>query len=164
VVVVFNAARSRDRSHYESFQAYHGALYRQVESTSVTPFASRARDRGLHAVFIALCRMLVAGLRDNAAAADISANLPAVETLKRTILERVERVDPRQLEATREELEKLVDFWVARAGHVPKLRYSNRRNQHEALLADPAEAHDIGVLPTLSSLRDVDLESKLQLI
>ena len=56
VVVVFNAARSRDRSHYETFAAYHAALYRQVESTSVTPFSSRARDRGLHAVLVALAR------------------------------------------------------------------------------------------------------------
>ena len=45
VVTMFNAARSRDRSHYESFKGYHSALYRQVESTSVTPFSPRARDR-----------------------------------------------------------------------------------------------------------------------
>src|SRR6185312_4418940 len=57
VFTLFNAARSRDRSHYESFMAYHSALYRQVESTSVTPFSSRARDRGLHAVLIALARL-----------------------------------------------------------------------------------------------------------
>jgi len=56
VVTLFNSGRSRDRSHYESFAAYHSALYRQVESTSVTPFSARARDRGLHAVLIALAR------------------------------------------------------------------------------------------------------------
>ena len=53
-MTIFNASRSRDRSHYESFRGYHSALYRQVESTSVTPFSARARDRGLHAVLIAL--------------------------------------------------------------------------------------------------------------
>jgi ATP-dependent helicase YprA (DUF1998 family) len=41
VVVLFNSSRSRDRSHYEAFPAYHAALYRQVESTSLTPFSSR---------------------------------------------------------------------------------------------------------------------------
>lgn len=164
VVVVFNSARSRDRSHYESFQTYHGALYRQVESTSVTPFASRARDRGLHAVFIALCRVLVPELRDNGAAADISQHLAKVQALKEKILARVERTDPEQVEATREELDRLVDFWIARATNVPKLKYSSPGNVHEALLADPSKAHDIGVRPTLYSLRDVDLESTLQLI
>jgi hypothetical protein len=57
VITLFNASRSRDRSHYESFVTYHSALYRQVESASVTPFSSRARDRGLHAVLIALARL-----------------------------------------------------------------------------------------------------------
>src|SRR3954453_6370993 len=47
VAVLYNAARSRDRSHYESFRGYHAAVYRQVKSTSVTPFSARARDRAL---------------------------------------------------------------------------------------------------------------------
>ena len=170
VVVVYNAARSRDRSHYESFQAYHGALYRQVESTSVTPFASRARDRGLHAVFVALCRMTITGLQDNKSAGDISTHLPAVEALRDRIVARVERIvarsgtDPGQVAATREELDSLIARWSARAQHVPDLRYVDRRNQHQALLAQPSEASDLGILPTLYSLRDVDLESSLQLI
>jgi hypothetical protein len=170
VVVVYNAGRSRDRSHYESFQAYHGALYRQVESTSVTPFASRARDRGLHAVFVALCRMTIPRMEDNKAAGEIVNNLPAVEALRDRIVARVERIvarsgtDPGQVDATREELDSLVERWSARARHVPDLRYVDRRNQHRALLADAAEAADLGVLPTLYSLRDVDLESSLQLI
>src|SRR5206468_12798351 len=65
VVVLFNSARSRDRSHYESFLSYHSALYRQVEATSVTPFSPRARDRGLHAVLIALARLLLPAFSAN---------------------------------------------------------------------------------------------------
>lgn len=170
VAVVYNAARSRDRSHYESFQAYHGALYRQVESTSVTPFASRARDRGLHAVFVALCRMTIPGLEDNRSAAHIDRHLPAVKALRDRIVARVERIvarsvtDPGQVSATRDELDSLIERWCTRAQVVPDLRYVDRRNQHQALLADASEAADLGVLPTLYSLRDVDLESTLQLI
>lgn len=62
VVTIFNAARSRDRSHYESFIPYHQALYRAVEATSATPFAARARDRGLHGVLVSLARLLVPDL------------------------------------------------------------------------------------------------------
>src|SRR5438094_10239583 len=39
VFTLFNSGRSRDRSHYENFLTYHQALYRQVESSSVTPFS-----------------------------------------------------------------------------------------------------------------------------
>src|SRR5699024_12410499 len=39
VVTIFNTAKSRDRSHYESFNDFHGSLHRAVESASRTPFA-----------------------------------------------------------------------------------------------------------------------------
>lgn len=58
VVTLYNWSRSRDRSHYERFQDYHQSFYRHVESTSVTPFAPRARDRALHAVLVAMFRCL----------------------------------------------------------------------------------------------------------
>ncbi len=164
VVVVFNAARSRDRSHYEAFQAFHGALYKQVESTSVTPFASRARDRGLHAAFVALCRMTIPALTENKAAASIEAHRTAVEQVRDTILQRVSRVDPAQSKATKRELDNLVDQWIARARHTPDLRYSDHRNPHRALLVAAGAAANPGSLPTLYSLRDVDAESSLQLI
>ena len=35
VITVYNASRSRDRSHYEQFLKYHSALYRYVEATSL---------------------------------------------------------------------------------------------------------------------------------
>ena len=38
------------------------ALYRNVEATSVTPWAPRARDKALHAVFAAAVRHLVSGM------------------------------------------------------------------------------------------------------
>lgn len=59
VVVAYNPTRSRDRSHYEQFLRYHSGLYKYVEATSLTPFADRARDRGLHALYVSLCRYLV---------------------------------------------------------------------------------------------------------
>ncbi|MBM4633351.1 hypothetical protein GS482_15220, partial [Rhodococcus hoagii] len=63
VVVALNSNRSRDASHYESFIPFHRALYREVEATTATPFASRARDRGAHEMLVAAVRLLVASLR-----------------------------------------------------------------------------------------------------
>ena len=39
----FNHTRSRDRSHFETFKAYHQAMYKYVEPTSITPFSFKAR-------------------------------------------------------------------------------------------------------------------------
>jgi hypothetical protein len=57
VLTVYNWARPRDLSHYETFSHYHRTLYRQVEALSVTPFAARALDRGLTGVLASLLRL-----------------------------------------------------------------------------------------------------------
>ena len=40
VFTIYNWARPRDLSHYETFEHYHATFYRQVEALSVTPFAT----------------------------------------------------------------------------------------------------------------------------
>ena len=52
VFTLYNAARPRDRSHYEHFCGYHQAYYRYVEPTSVTPFSPPAMHRALHAILV----------------------------------------------------------------------------------------------------------------
>lgn len=56
VFTLYNWARPRDLSHYETFENYHATFYRHVEALSVTPFAPRALDRGLTALLVALIR------------------------------------------------------------------------------------------------------------
>lgn len=57
VVTMYNWVSPRDISHYERFKSYHAALYRYVEPISVTPFSSRALDRGLQGMFGATQRL-----------------------------------------------------------------------------------------------------------
>lgn len=57
VVTMYNWVSPRDISHYERFKSYHAAFYRYVEPISVTPFSSRALDRGLHGMFGATQRL-----------------------------------------------------------------------------------------------------------
>jgi hypothetical protein len=57
VVALLNVHKPRARSHFEHFKAYHESFYRNVEATSVTPFAPRAIDRGLSGVAVALARL-----------------------------------------------------------------------------------------------------------
>ncbi len=54
--VQYDATKSRDRSHYERFRAYHDSFYRFVEPTGATPFSKPARERALHAVITTLLR------------------------------------------------------------------------------------------------------------
>ena len=100
VLALYNFGRPRDVSHFEHFLAYHGALYRNVEATSVTPWAPRARDKALHAVLAAAVRHLVAGMGDDASArnfdpsdADVQAVLSAIRNRARSASEDIEGGD-----------------------------------------------------------------------
>lgn len=59
VIAFYRAARPRDLSHYEYFLPYHRELYRHVEPVSVNPFSSRARDRALGPIAVALLRQSI---------------------------------------------------------------------------------------------------------
>lgn len=169
VVTIFNAARTRDRSHYESFNDFHGALYRAVEATSATPFAARSRDRGLHAMLVSSLRMLVPELRGSAG--HVRDESPAVDAIMAWICSRVAAVDPEEAEATREELERLLNIWRKAALADADLPYEGKRNSPRSLLIDSSKAlEDPDFVystttipwPTPRSMRDVDAETALR--
>jgi hypothetical protein len=168
VVVLFNSGRSRDRSHYEAFTAYHSALYRQVESTSVTPFSARARDRGLHAVVIALARLLEPTFRANDDAAKILTNPSLLDPIAKLIARRVREVcnrhaaDEEDVIGSEEQVRQILEEWRKRA-EAGNLVYSDFRDATKSLLRDAADAgpDTEDGFPTLWSLRDVDQDSKL---
>ncbi|MEV2272922.1 helicase-related protein [Nonomuraea africana] len=171
VAMLFNASRSRDRSHYESFASYHSALYRQVESTSVTPFSARARDRALHAVLIGLARLIYPELRPNGAAGMVGDYGHRLEELKDLILVRVKEVAPEELQGTSEDLDYIIEEWRKLAENNPALVYSakptfkrsEKRPSDAALLRSHSDEDLDDAFPTLWSLRDVDVESDLYL-
>ena len=77
VVTLFNWARPRDLSHYETFEHYHETFYKHVEALSVTPFSARALDRGLSGVLVALMRLRDDRLNANIKAGDLKDADPA---------------------------------------------------------------------------------------
>lgn len=88
VVTLYNFGRPRDVSHFEHFQAYHAALYRNVEASSVTPWAPRARDKAMHAVLAASVRHLVDDMEADGDAAHFDASDPQVRAIVEAILAR----------------------------------------------------------------------------
>lgn len=115
VITIYNAQRSRDRSHFEQFMRYHSALYRYVEASSLTPFSDRARDRGLQALFVSLCRCLVPALAPDNGAAAFNPSSPEVQGIFRYINDYVGRVDPAEQVATEKELLAMMDEWKSRS-------------------------------------------------
>ena len=173
VVTMFNAARSRDRSHYENFVPYHSALYRQVESSSVTPFAPRARDRALHAVLVGMLRMTVPAARENTAAGDLAGYADEIDDLIDVLAARAGSVSGEGSgpdEAVADDLSEFVADWADLADGGPLLFEAPRRHGDAPREPDVAllraygadddldEAH-----PTMWSLRDVDVECPLYL-
>lgn len=165
VVAVLNNAKARDRSHYESFGTWHGTLYRDVEATSVTPFASRARDRALHAVLVTLVRHLVPGMLDNPKLDDKS--MAAAKKIIEEITLRALAVDREETDVEAE-LQRLLDRWNLRE---PK-HYWNQRAPSSSLLQDAERAATLKALgrlpgsawPTMNNMRSVEPSSRFRLV
>jgi hypothetical protein len=77
VITLYNWAKPRDLSHYETFEHYHQTYYRQVEALSVTPFARRALDRGLTALLVAEARHTQSAWNPRGAAQIVPVDSPA---------------------------------------------------------------------------------------
>lgn len=158
VVTVYNWSRPRDRSHYERFVAYHSAIYSQVEPTSVTPFSTRARDRGLHGIFVALLRHLSPDLNPDDAAYRFDPNSEPVRYVVDRILERVAAVEKDEIERTRRDLERICHRWHLLAD-TGTLRYgtASRRDDEVNLLVAAEDPRPAGYMfRTLNSLREVE--------
>jgi hypothetical protein len=117
---LYDGSKSRDRSHYEQFRAYHDSFYRYVEPTVVTPFSKPARDRAMHAVAIALARHLY-GLSADADAGNFDLRSSWMETVEDYIVNRVQEASSRSgvplsgdVTMIREELRAFWNEWGSR--------------------------------------------------
>ena len=159
VITVYNASRSRDRSHYEQFLKYHSALYRYVEATSLTPFSDRARDRGLHALYVSLCRYLIDNLRGNNQAVHYHSSDPEVQKVEKIILDYVKRIDPNELYAVMDELKDIQEAWEY-AANSASLVYKSKKNEKHLLKNDTENDR----FRTMNSMRNVDGQSGIYLL
>ncbi len=165
VVTIYNWTRSRDRSHFERFKGYHARLYSEVEATSVTPFSSRSRDRGLHAVLITLVRHLVTGMRNNSAAVRFDGQSLEVEKIVKDIVARVAVVDSQEKPDTEQMLIEIIRRWERLAAGGELLYKKNRRHDDRLPLmiaAEEAIARSAS-FGTLNSLRNIDPAAGLNL-
>lgn len=160
VCTVFNWARPRDLSHYETFEHYHASFYKHVEALSVTPFAARARDRGLTGAMVSCIRLIDEEFNANTAAGSIDRNHPILQEAMRVLVDRAQSVtaDVSVGEDVRQQINERFDGWLAKAqdrSGGKQLGYRDARDGvTKGLIRKPgAERWDNFTCP--NSLRDV---------
>ncbi len=167
IFTLYNWSRPRDLSHYERFVTYHSMMYRHVEASSLTPYSSRARDKALHAVFIALVRLLAPRMSSNDSAQRFNPADPLVRRVVDCLLDRVRRNDPDEFEDMRQRLQAFIDGWVEQQQrHQTDLTFRApggvRRNVRTWLMQSAEEGQgDEFPRATLNSLREVEKASRL---
>jgi hypothetical protein len=117
VCTVFNWARPRDLSHYESFEHYHKTFYKHVEPLSVTPFSPGSLQRGLAGLLVSLVRLRSAEFNPNETASKVATSNPYVQEAIETIARRAELIGDgtKTGDFCRAELLSKADVWQAQA-------------------------------------------------
>ena len=118
VCTVYNWARPRDLSHYETFEHYHATFYKHVEALSVTPFSAGATARGLAALLVSLIRL--PGFEFNA---NEKAMLMATQRHHHYVTEAIDVITRRAeliagvevAEDVRQQLKRKMDLWQTRS-------------------------------------------------
>jgi superfamily II DNA or RNA helicase len=182
VFMQYDATKSRDRSHYERFRAYHESFYRFVEPTGATPFSKPARERALHAVLAAIIRHK-AGLSEDKDAANFDRECfeDVIADAERFILERIESINTRagdgphyEIAEVKHEIDTFLTEWQR------KVEWCNEENiplffgrrfmiyppgtEKERLFRPYNSVEQDNSFETLTSMRNVDSQVKGKIV
>jgi superfamily II DNA/RNA helicase len=166
IVSVLNAVKPRDRSHFETFQTWHSAIYKDVEATSVTPFAPRARDKALKAVIVTMVRQGIAGLAEKPAKPS-EIDEDQLDAVILEILRRAQNISPDESNAVAKELEDAFDEWEIRSPtHYenpgkPDLALIQRAEEQARRVALRKKA--LPAWPIMNSMRNVEPSTKFRI-
>jgi hypothetical protein len=156
VVTIYNPSKPRDRSHYEHFHTYHSRIYTHVEPTSVTPFSTPVRERALHALLVGFVRYF--GESEHKISPQPLPNDTFLEQIKSIIVDRVNNIDPDELEHTLALLETRINEWERY--YPPKYTAWTATSEEMPLMypagLTPAESWRNKPWPTPTSMRNVD--------
>ena len=175
--VQYDATKSRDRSHYERFKAYHESFYRFVEPTGATPFSRPARERALHAVLTAMLRQRTSLSEDkDAIKFDREYYSDIIAEIEEYIISRIQSINARagtgmkdDISDVRAEMELFFDEWQKAVDHcnqdseTPQSFYFGRSfivkppaSGIKRLLKQYNSAGNDAARETLTSMRNVD--------
>ena len=169
IITNYNHLKPRDLSHYENFMYYHSTFHKNVESVSITPFASRARDRALFGILVALVRLMESSMAKNESAGNFGENCRYVsetlDTICRKIEERTLNVDGKERDATLKDLKRLIGEWEGFAANKKPLAYAgygHAGKENSYYLLGSVENASYDALKTIPmSLRDAEGQARL---
>lgn len=170
---MYDGSKSRDRSHFEQFKAYHESFYRFVEPTGVTPFSKPARDRALHAVIISLIRYNIGLSRDNDAINfDLEYHSEQIKEVKEFVLKRLDEINKRASDGVTEdvsevetEIDQFLNEWQRLVETAPNKELcfgkkfmvkSPSKDERRLLKVFGTAPYETYSKPTLTSMRNVD--------
>ena len=133
VCTVLAWSRPRDFSHYETFEHYHSTFYKHVEAQSVTPFSSRALDRGMTGTMVSLLRLQDSAFAPNNGAQEMKEPTGKPATFVKDVLEdRAWSVEDKAevKDKVVEMVKSRIDKWV-KMNKMPgqRLGYEKRKGQ-----------------------------------
>ena len=170
VFTVYNWARPRDLSHYETFGHYHATFYKHVEALSVTPFSEGAVRRGLAALLVSLVRLEGWTFNDNPDAERMATHRHdgEVDRAIDAILERTDAVasDNAVVDRVRESVKELADDWTGRAQRLhggKKLGYREKKDGETRALITAPDDGPWQLFTCLYSMREVEPTANLVL-
>ena len=173
--VQYDATKSRDRSHYERFRAYHDSFYRFVEPTGATPFSKPARERALHAVIATLLRHKESLTDDNSADYfDIEAFDDSIREVESFVINRIKEINSRadaqlkdDIDDVKTEMQEFFDYWqdtVTRAHEESDTPLCFGRKYMAMPPSEGARRLFKHARDTLTSMRNVDTTVKGSII
>lgn len=170
IFTLYSPSKPRDKSQYEQFQGYHSRIYSNVEPTSVTPYSINARQKGLHAILIALIRHFSSGNLTQTPVINGPEFNELTIIFEQIIKKRCEIIDPEEVNNTMKLLSRRIESWknggAENYGDAANFRILKEEGFYPLMYASSAEVREevrVRQTPfaTSTSMRGVDTESVL---
>ena len=153
VINLLDANRSREKSYFENYTAFHNSYYKYVEPLSVTPFTEIALDKVLNTILVCFVRHKQ-GLSTDKDAKNFSGNI--VE-LKDFLAQRIK--DSSQLQYALNKLDVLSNNWLNKQIDLD-LHFKNHDQANHNLIQKTSVADEWSLM---QSMREIDTNSIIKI-
>ena len=173
ILPIYNANKNRDKSHFETFENWHSALYKDIEATSVTPLSPRAIEKVMMPIIACLSKNLLPNF-------SISLNEKLIQDINSKIipliLQRVEDIAGNESDKDQEKQkiksyidEEIMKPWKKRSANLENFWNDSKPNKSLLMSAEKAAASNAifgrndNTFASPNSMRDVEPETEFKL-